>query len=83
MAEIIALLSIYYNCTALAAAGLLTQTERFACNGTYQQAKRLFIEDELEGSHVVLTADQNTRAYLRFKAWETENAELVRTLKAR
>lgn len=84
MPEIIALLTIYYHCGALAAEGLLTQTERFACNETYQQAKRLFLEDEvLRRPGSVLTPEQNTRAFLRFKTWEQANAALVAELKSR
>lgn len=84
MPEIVALLAIYYTCAAQAAEGLLTQQERFACNETYQQAKRLFLDDEaLRRPGSVLTPEQNTRAFLRFKTWERENAALVAELKAR
>lgn len=82
MPELIELLSVYYQCTPLAEAGLLTQTERFACNETYQQAKRLFLDGTLRLPGSVLTLDQNTQAYLAFKEWEVDNAALVRTLKA-
>lgn len=80
MAELVAILAIYYKCTALANDGLLSQPERFACNHTYQEAKRRFMKDELHHPNAALTAEQNARAYQRFKAWETENAELVREL---
>lgn len=76
------LLALYYKCTALAEDGLLTQSERFACNATYQQAKRMFLEEPLHDPSVVLTTEQNTLAYLRFKDWEAENPEVVRDLKA-
>ena len=81
MVELEALLTIYYKCTALAEAGLLTQPERFACNHTYQEAKRVFVEDELRHPDAPLSAAQNTRAYLRFKDWEVENADLVQALR--
>lgn len=84
MPEIVTLLSVYYICAAQAAEGLLTQRERFACNETYQQAKRLFLEDEaLRRPGSVLTPQQNTRAFLRFKTWERENPALVAELKGR
>ena len=77
--ELLALLTLYYNCTALATDGLLTQAERFACNETYQQVKRVFAEEDLSTR---LTAEQNIRAYRSFKVWEQENAALVQVLKA-
>lgn len=84
MTELITLLSVYYLCAADAAEGTLTQKERFACNETYQQAKRLFLDDAaLRQPGSLLTPEQNTRAFLRFKAWEQENAELVASLKER
>ena len=76
------LLALYYKCTALATDGLLTQSERFACNATYQQTKRMFLEEPLQDPSVVLTREQNSLAYLRFKDWEAENAQLVQDLKA-
>ena len=81
MVELVLLLSVYYKCTALAAEGLLTQTQRFACNETYQQAKRQFLEGDLSAPGSVLTPEQNTLAYLRFKSWEAENADIVAALK--
>jgi hypothetical protein len=82
MSDLLTLLSVYYECVSLAHDGLLTQTERFACNETYQQAKRLFLDGHLRLPQSILTPEQNTLAYARFKAWEVENAELVRLLKA-
>lgn len=82
MPDLIDLLSVYYQCTPLADAGLLTQIERFACNETYQQAKRLFLEGDLRRPGSELTLEQNTQAYLSFKAWETENGDLIRLLKS-
>lgn len=82
MPDLIDLLTVYYQCTPLAEAGLLTQVERFACNETYQQAKRLFLDGSLQLPGSVLTHAQNTEAYLAFKAWEVENDALVRVLKA-
>ena len=67
--------SAYYHCTALAEAHVLTQTERFACNETYQQVKRLFLGADLTQQ---LTPTQNTQAYILFKNWEVENAGLIR-----
>ena len=82
MSDLLDLLRVYYQCTPLAEAGLLTQVERLACNETYQQAKRLFLDGDLRlpGSH--LTPEQNTNAYLAFKMWEAENVDLIRKLKA-
>lgn len=82
MTDLFELLTAYYQCSPLADAGLLTQTERFACNETYQQAKRLFLEGDLRLPGSFLTPEQNTQAFLRFKDWETQNAELVRALKS-
>ena len=81
MIEIVALLSIYYKCAALAADGLLSQQERFACNSTYQAAKRQFVHDVIGPSDRPLTSQQNVLAYQRFKSWEAENSDLVQQLK--
>lgn len=77
MPELIALLALYYQCAALAEDGLLTQQERFACNATYQEAKRLFLEDDLPENSAKLNAEQNRTAYLRLKEWEAENRDLI------
>jgi hypothetical protein len=82
MDDLLTLLSVYYHCTALAEAHQLDQTHRFPCNETYQQAKRLFLEGPLAQPGSTLTQEQNTRAYLLFKSWEAENADLVRALKS-
>ena len=81
MVELVVLLSVYYKCAALAETGSLTQEERFACNNTYQEAKRHFLDDDARTSGAMLTPEQNTEAYLRFKAWEAQNAELIEALK--
>ena len=78
MTELLTLLTIYYGCAHEAALGTLTQVQRFACNETYQQAKRVFVVDELPHPQAALTPDQNTRAYLALRAWEAENAAWVR-----
>ena len=84
MPEIVAILSVYYICSADAALGQLSQQERFACNATYQSAKRAFLtEDEKSLEGLRLTVEENIRAYRRLKAWEAENAALVRELKSR
>ena len=83
MTELLALLSFYYICTQDAAAGLLTQQERFECNATYQDAKRVLLLEvyglETEPN---LTPSENVLAYKTFKAWEDQNAQLVAELKA-
>ena len=81
MTELLNLLEVYYQCTALAEAHQLTQLERFACNETYQQVKRLFLEGDLARPGSVLTQEENTRAYLAFKDWEIENAALVERMR--
>ncbi len=83
MDPLLELLRVYYECTALAEAHVLTQTQRFACNETYQQAKRLFLDGDLAHPGSILTKEQNTQAYLLFKSWEAENASLVAQLRAR
>ena len=83
MLELMTLLAVYYKCTALATDGLLTQRERFACYSPYQLVKREFLEESLQDPAVVLTIQQNTEAYLRFKAWEAANPDVVRDLKSR
>lgn len=82
MDDFLSLITVYYECSALAEAHVLTQVERFACNETYQQAKRLFLDgpQSLPGS--ALTRDENTRAFLLFKEWEAANADLVAQLKS-
>ena len=82
MEDFVALITIYYECSALAEAHVLTQTERFACNETYQQAKRLFLDGPLAEPGSILTREQNTQAFLLFKAWEADNAALVAQLKS-
>ena len=82
MQELLALLDVYYQCTALAEAHQLTQLERFACNETYQQAKRLFLEGDLAHPGSVLTREENTRAFLAFKEWEADNADLVASMRS-
>ncbi|WP_298292479.1 hypothetical protein [uncultured Litoreibacter sp.] len=82
MPELVTLLTIYYACAADAAVGVLTQPQRFACNETYQQAKRLFADEpHLRHPGSVLTPEQNTVAYLRLRAWEAENASWVREVR--
>ena len=83
MEDFTTLLTVYYQCTAMAEAHVLTQVERFACNETYQQVKRLFLDGDLSRPGSFLTHEQNTQAYLLFKSWEIENASLVETLKSR
>lgn len=83
MIEIVTLLSIYYHCTALAEDGLLSQSERFDCNRTYQQVKREFVKDTADPFDYALKSQQNVLAFQRFKSWEAENADLVRQLKQR
>lgn len=75
MDELWTYVAAYYQCTALAEAHVLTQTERFACNETYQQVKRLILGADVT-QH--LTREQNLEAYVRFKSWEVENAELIK-----
>lgn len=82
MEDLLTLLEVYYQCTALAESHQLTQIERFACNETYQQAKRLFLDGPLQHPGSVLTQEQNTLAYLRFKDWEAENADLIALLRS-
>lgn len=81
MTELIALLTIYYHCTALAEAGLLDQSDRFDCNETYQEVKAEFLDDALRQPGAVVTSADNAAAYVRFKAWERDNPDLVQSLK--
>ena len=77
-----ALLAIYYHCSVLAEDGLLSQPERFACNDTYQEIKRRFLDEELSPGQM-FSPQQNRVAYLRFKLWEADNADVVMTLKGK
>lgn len=84
MTELLTLLSFYYACSGMAAVGELTQTQRFECYRTYQEAKVLFLDpSERPAAGTDFTPMQNREAYLRFKAWERENADLVDEMKAR
>lgn len=84
MPDVIALLTIYYICASDAAIGALSQEERFACNATYQAAKRGFLRPEEQSAPSGrLTAKENILAYQRFKSWEAANMDLVAALKAR
>ncbi|WP_143515378.1 hypothetical protein [Pseudooctadecabacter jejudonensis] len=82
MDDFLALITVYYECSALAEAHVLSQVERFACNETYQQAKRLLLDGPLSEPGSILTRDQNTQAFLAFKEWEAANAALVAQLKS-
>lgn len=80
MDEVHNFLAIYYHCTALAEAHVLSQADRYACNETYQQVKRLFIGVDLTQA---LTIEQNAKAYDLFKSWEAAHPEIVQALKTR
>ena len=83
MTELLSLLAVYYHCSEEAAHWRLTQLERFLCNQTYQQAKLLFLDEDARAPGAQITPEQNVEAYLRFKAWEQENADLVADMKSR
>ncbi|MCY4335937.1 MAG: hypothetical protein OXC60_14865 [Litoreibacter sp.] len=83
MMELLTLLAIYYQCGEEAIHGRLTQAQRFACNESYQQAKALFLDEAARAPGARITPAQNAQAYLRFKMWERENAEIVQSLKQR
>jgi hypothetical protein len=83
MMELVTLLAVYYTCAEEAAHGRLTQTQRFACNETYQQAKNIFLDAEYRIPGTYIPPAANVAAYRRFKAWEAENADLVADLKGR
>ena len=81
MTQLIALLRVYYQCSAMAEAGLLDRSERFACSETYQEVKAQFLDPDQRMPGAVITSQDNSEAYRRFKAWEAANEDLILSLK--
>jgi len=79
MTEFLKLLAIYYMCDSAAAIRPLSPEEYMQCQTTYETVKSYF-----SGLHDG-TLDAGTRnrlAYVGFKTWEGENADLVSQMRA-
>lgn len=81
-----ALLTGYYLCNAAAAVTLLDYTTVAHCVLTYHSVKAHFLTEEelaaLDADPLGFGGAHGQTAYLRFRAWEEENPELVADLKA-
>lgn len=80
MTEFLRLLSMYYMCDSIAAIRPLDPEEYMRCQGTYETVKMYF--SGLETDELVDASARNRMAYIGFKDWEAENAELVAQLRA-
>lgn len=70
MTELLSLLNLFYACDIAAETRFPTPQEWATCMGYYAQIKALFAP-ELSGPEAQM------EGYLRWKAWEAENAALV------
>lgn len=75
MTAFIALLSSYYLCDAAAALHPLAPDTAQACAARYEAVKDTFVDETAAGP------EARRLAYMRFKRWEAENADLVADLR--
>lgn len=76
MTTFIALVSAYYMCDAAAAQHPLPPDLAQGCAAQYEAVKAEFIDDAETGPQA------RRMGYLRFKAWERANPDLVARLRA-
>ncbi len=76
MPPFLALLASYYICDAAAALHPMPPGSAQACAVRYEAVKATFLDEGEAGPAA------HRDAYLRFKAWEAENAALVARLRA-
>ncbi|WP_425072964.1 hypothetical protein [Sagittula sp. S175] len=76
------LLALYYLCDQTAAQRLLSRQEAAQCIAHYERVKLEFIEAAPARPGTPERATQNRAGYAGFKAWEADNADAVRRLKA-
>lgn len=76
MTAFFALLSAYYLCDVTAAMRPLAPAAAQACAASYEAVRARFEPDGAAGP------DARRVSYMRFKAWEAQNADLVARLRA-
>ena len=76
MTDLIRLLALYYSCDVSAETQFPSPQQWANCMGHYHQIKAHFADD-LTGSEAQI------EGYRRWKVWETENSELVASLRTR
>jgi hypothetical protein len=76
MTPFFALLSAYYLCDATASMRPLAPSAAQSCAAKYEAVRARFEPDGTDGPHA------RRLSYMRFKAWEAENADLVARLRA-
>lgn len=80
MTAFLEILAFYYLCDSVAQLRPLEHTEILRCSAAYEQVKAHFLP--LDGAEADgAERHANTAAYLGFKAWETDNADLVGDLR--
>jgi hypothetical protein len=81
-----ALLTSYYLCNAASAVTLLDSSVVAQCVLTYHTVKAHFLDEEelaaLDADPLGFGGEHGKTAYLRFRAWEKDNSDLVAELKA-
>ena len=84
MTELLALLAMYYACDEAASHRpmSLTKSDRVDCVATYYDVTAQFALDPLAPDGTAQHAAQRRAAYVAFKTWEAENADLVATMRA-
>jgi len=83
MNQLIALLSLYYACDEAASQHpmVMTVAERMECVATYYDVTAQFASDGLAPKGTPEHATQRRMAYVAFKSWEAENADLVHRMR--
>ena len=76
MTPFFALLSAYYLCDATATMRPLAPSAAQSCAAKYEAVRARFEPDGADGP------DARRLSYIRFKAWEAQNADLVARLRA-
>ena len=80
MTAFLEILAFYYLCDSVSQLRTLDPTEVLRCTAAYEQVKAHFQPLEGPGTHGE-GRTANAAAYLGFKAWEADNADLVGDLR--
>lgn len=85
MTPLISLLSLYYTCDAMAELRPLSlDPDQLAqCMAYYEEIKDTFAQSPDDPNESVSTQAQRVAAYVAFKTWERDNAQIVADLRAR
>jgi hypothetical protein len=82
MAQFLALLTLYYACDSVAGKRPMTSSEVLLCMEHYSAVKSHFdVAPNSAGADSSERAGSNRAAYLAFKTWEVEHADLVQSLR--